>query len=148
MIVYSVCNSCYQSFNLTIMPGDADLLDQIKDEEGVTCKCPRLCGGRINIVTIAELSNASRNQPMTINALELYKAVNGLGLRDEIPKDPLVVDALLRSSKIVKTDMEEAGGKIYLHELTLDNGVVIHLASAGFGACILKVTKEKPCPPE
>ena len=148
MIIYSVCNSCYQSFSLTVMPGHTELMNQIRDEDEITCPCPRLCGGKINIVNIPELSNASRTPPMVITAQELYQAVNGMGLPDEIPSDPLVVDALLRANKIAKTVMEEVNGRVYIHEVVLENGVVVHFASAARGACILKTTKERPCRPE
>lgn len=148
MKIFSMCNSCSQSYELLIVPATVGLIDQIKDDEGVTCLCPRLCGGRINIVNIPELNTSSRTAPLAITAKELYQAVNGLGLPDEIPNDPIVVDALLRSGRITKTSVEPYEKAILLHEITLDSGVTLHLASASGGARVLKITKERPCQPE
>lgn len=111
------------------------------------CPCPRLCGGSINLVldpTIVAMSTDKRlRDPILLTGTELYQAVNGMGLPDEIPKDPIVVQSLLKSSAIAAVVVEEVNGKIYLHEMILDTGVTIHLGSGQRGAQIIKLTKER-----
>lgn len=124
-----------------------ELLKQVSTEEGKMCPCPRLCGGSINLVldpTIVAMSTDKRlRDPILLTGTELYQAVNGMGLPDEIPKDPIVVQSLLKSSAIAAVVVEEVNGKIYLHEMILDTGVTIHLGSGQRGAQIIKLTKER-----
>jgi hypothetical protein len=146
----SLCNKCLQPFQILLEAGDAALIRQISLEDaGRLCKCPRLCGGKINLVgdpMIAEMGDKLR-EPMTLTGKELYAAVNGLGLPDEVEKDPEVIRSLLVANKVVAVDIEVVLGRLYLHELKLDNGFTIHLASGARGSQVLKVTKErKPCP--
>jgi hypothetical protein len=145
VIIRSVCNSCFESYMVTLMPGDLELMKQIS-EDGMTAPCPRLCGGRINIngePAISELAVRLRKGTYNISGKELYKAVMGAGLPDEIPKDILVLTAMLKSNKIVKTDFEHSNDKFYLHELTLENGVTFHFSGGPRGAQLLKVTKPR-----
>jgi hypothetical protein len=145
MIVNSLCNSCLQPFLLIIEPSEVHLIKEISDELGETCPCPRLCGGSINLVgdpVIKTMTTDRRmKEPMTVTGRQLYQAVLGMGLPDEVPKSMETVDSLLRANKIVKTLIEEHSGKLYLHELHLENGVVLHLASGLKGAQVLKVTR-------
>jgi hypothetical protein len=151
MMIMSVCNSCLQPFRIILEAGEGDLLKQISIEDGgKTCKCPRLCGGRINLIGDATISAMADKlkEPLTLTGRQLYVAVHGLGLPDEIVKDLQVIRAVLLAHKVVSVDLEEVGDRMYLHELQLDNGMTIHLAAGARGAQILKVTKErKPCPP-
>lgn len=145
MIVRSLCNSCLQPFELVLHQEDRQLLGQIAEDGGMLCPCPRLCGGKINVThdsTIESFQEGTRlRQPMTLTGAQLYQAVNGAGLPDEIPKDIDVVDALLRANQVTKCAMERQGERIYLHELHLSNGSVIHLAAGGRGAQVLKITR-------
>jgi hypothetical protein len=150
-MILSVCNSCLQPFQILLEAGDVDLVKQISvDDGGRLCKCPRLCGGKINLVgdpVITAMTDKLR-EPMTITGRELYVAVHGLGLPDEITKDPEVIRALLKSNKVADLFLEEINGRVYLHEVRLENGYTLHLAAGARGAQVLKVTKErKPCPP-
>jgi len=146
VILNALCNSCLQPLQILIEGSDAPLIRQIADENGTTCKCPRLCGGHINLIgdpTIEQMANDPRlKTPMKITAKELYKAVNGAGLPDEVSISKETLDALLKAGKVVGTKLEDAHGKLYLHELLLDNGLTIHLASGLRGSQVLKVTKE------
>ena len=150
MIVRSLCNRCFQPFHILLEAGDAGLLKEISlEDEGRMCRCPRLCGGKINLVgspAIDELASILR-EPMTLTGKELYVAVHGLGLPDEIEKNPEVIKSLLVANKVVAAEVEEVQGRLYLHELKLDNGLTVHLSSGARGAQVLKVTKEKQCQP-
>ncbi len=146
MIINSLCNSCLQPYTIVVQPTDVHLMKMVADEKGHTAPCPRLCGGRINIIgdpIINEMASDRRlREPLTVSALELYQAIGGMGLPDEIPKDASVVKALL--GQIAESaDVEEVNGKIYLHELKLKDGITIHLTSGQRGALILKITKER-----
>ena len=68
--------------------------------------------------------------------------MNGMGLPDEIPSSGVVVDSLLRANNVLAVSVEEYQGKVFLHELHLANGMVIHLAAGTKGAQVLKITKE------
>lgn len=145
MIINSLCNSCLQPFRLIIEPADVSLVKEISDENGETCPCPRLCGGSINLVgdqVIKSMSEDRRlREPMVVSGKQLYQAVMGIGLPDEVPKSVETVDSLLRANRVVKVSIEEHDGRLYLHELQLENGSVVHLASGMKGAQVLKVTR-------
>jgi hypothetical protein len=144
MILMSLCNSCLQPFELLVQPSDAHLVKQIADKDGLTAPCPRLCGGRINLVgnpVIKEMASKLK-EPMRVTGQELYKAVNGMGLPDEIPTTMEVVEALLLANSVVAAAVEETDGKIYLHELSLSNGLTLHLAGGPRGSRVIKITKE------
>jgi hypothetical protein len=147
MIINSLCNSCLQPYTILVQSSDVHLLKQIADEAGHTCPCPRLCGGAINLIgdpIIDQMSEDRRlKDPINLTAKELYQAVGGMGLPDEVPKDLSVIRALLQASPVKNAMLEEVNGKFYLHELHLQDGVVIHLCSGGRGAQVLKITKTK-----
>lgn len=138
MIINSLCNGCLQPFQLIVEPMDVPLVKELADDKGESCPCPRLCGGRINLVG---QSSAPAREPMTLTGKQLYQAVKGMGLPDEVPKSVEAVDAILRANKVVGVDVEEHNGKYFLHELKLENGCVVHLASGIKGAQVLKITK-------
>jgi hypothetical protein len=144
MIIRSVCNSCFSTFVITLMPDDVSLVRQVVDEKGHSAPCPRLCGGRINMVgdpNIDQVSKLVQKDPTHITGKQLYQAINGAGLPDELPKDILTLVALLKAHKVEDVKMEEIHGRFYLHELTLENGVTLHLSGGPRGAQVLKVTK-------
>jgi hypothetical protein len=145
MIIAALCNGCLQRYDLSMEPGDTDLMKTMMDDS-LTVACPRLCGGRINVVNSVGImtmaSTPGLKQPMSLTARELFRAVNGGGLPSEIVKDPVVIQALLKSSPVVEAVVEEVNGKVYLHELKLAVGTTIHLASGLRGAQVLKITKE------
>lgn len=146
MIILSLCQSCFQKYELLIEASDLPLLKEISDQHGYTCPCPRLCGGTINLTgnSISEIVEGKQlAEPIFLTGKELYKAVKGMGLPDEIRLDTKTAEFMLTSSSIKDADIEEYKGHYYLHELLLANGVVIHLAAGLKGAQILKITKEK-----
>ena len=147
MIIRTLCNTCLQSFELMLEASDLELVKQISDKEGHTCPCPRLCGGSILLVMdplSSEMATDSRlKSPLRLGGKELFKAVGGAGLPDEIPRDPDVLRAMLKSSSIWDVSIEAVGNDVFLHEIQLTNGVTIHLASGLRGAHVLKMTKER-----
>lgn len=146
MIIHALCNSCLQKFDLIVEPSQVHLVKEISDENGETCPCPRLCGGRINLFGDGLIQQMGAvpglRDPISITGKQLYQAVNGLGLPDEIPKNREVIDSLLRSQKIVSTVIDELDGKVFIHELRLEDGLTIHLAAGLRGAQVFKITKE------
>lgn len=144
MIINSLCNTCFQPYELLIEASEVELLKQIADESGHTAPCPRLCGGTINIVgdrTIAAMATDPRNRdPLRINGKELYQAVNGLGLPDELPLNKDVIELLL-NTKVTSIVCNEIGGKYYLGEICFEGDRVMHLTSGPRGAQVLKITK-------
>jgi hypothetical protein len=122
-----------------------DLVKQVQSEDGQTCPCPRLCGGAINLVgepTITAMTERLR-APIHLTGKELYQAINGMGLPDELNNDPLVLKAMLVANKVESTDVELCNGKVYLHEIHLDNGITVHLGAGPRGAQIVKMTKRR-----
>jgi len=145
MIVNSVCSTCLQPFKILIQVSDVELVKQISTNEGRTCPCPRLCGGEINLVGESELMEGIRlRDPVELTGIQLFQAVGGLGLADEIPKDLMVIDSLLKANRVESVDLEEVGGNFYIHEIRLHGGMTVHLASGARGAKVLKITKEAP----
>jgi hypothetical protein len=147
VIIASLCNHCFQPFRLVVRPDEVSLLKQISDPDGLTCECPRKCGGRINLVgddvLHAMAGDRRLREPVPLTGKELYKAVNGLGLPDEIPKSALLVEGLLTSKRVVGSHVEQVGEDFYLHELHFEGGAVMHLAAGARGAQVLKITEEK-----
>lgn len=148
MICKALCNTCLQAYELLLQPSDVGLVKQITDELGLTAPCPRLCGGRINVagdpVISAMQHNVQLADPIHLTGKELYIAVNGAGLPDEIAKDKEVIVSLLKANRVKDVDVEEADGKFYIHEITLENGTTIHLGASPRGARVVKMTKERP----
>lgn len=145
MIVKSLCNSCFQTYVLLFQTSDVELVKQISDDSGHTCPCPRLCGGSINLVgefQIKEMTEKFRlREPINLTGVQLFQAVKGLGLPDEIPTSMEMAQLVLKDRKIETWMLEEKDGFLYLHELHLDNGIVVHLSAGSRGAQILKLTK-------
>lgn len=141
MIILSACELCFSRFQILVDPEDVELIKQISD--GTHCSCPRLCGGRINLVGGDPLDgmNGILKDRLSLTAKELYRAINGAGLPDEIQKDPIIVRSLIMSNKVTAVDVEDLDGKIYLHRIDLDGGTQIHLGTGLRGAQVVKVTK-------
>lgn len=144
MIFRSLCNSCFHVFEIFSEPEDAIFLKELVKDD-MTCKCPRLCGGRINLMgspTINALASDPRlKEPMHITAKELFRAVHGGGLPDEIPKSTDFVELLFKSSPVAEVRMQQLGARIYIHEIRFQDGKVLHLSSGLRGAEVLKITK-------
>lgn len=141
MIINSICDTCLQSYTILVQASDVDLVRQIADDEGLSCPCPRLCGGHINLVGGKLLDVAGLKPPIHLTGVQLYQSVNGMGLPDELPRDAVTVDAMLRANPVVKCDVTEFDGAVFLNELHLNNGIVVHLTAGARGAQVLKVTK-------
>lgn len=148
MIVHSLCNTCFQRYEIRVEPNDVPLLKQLADEHWLT-GCPRHCGGKINLSNPSDhvfkelVNNPMLKDPLSLTAQELFKAAKGGGLPDEIPKSMELVVALLKSSPVVGVNAQFDGKNVYLHEIALENGSCIHLAAGSRGAQVLKITKEK-----
>ena len=146
MILNSLCSHCLQPLQILIETSDIPLVRQIASSDGSTAPCPRLCGGNINLIsdpTIEVMAKDPRlKKALQLTGKELYRAVNGAGLPDEVPTSKETIEALLKANKVVGTKVEESLGKLYLHELLLDNGLTVHLSTGLRGAQVLKVTKE------
>lgn len=145
-MVHALCQSCLQPYRLMISPEEVPLIRQISENGGHTAPCPRQCGGSINLVgdpaIDALTENARLKDPMTITGTELYRAVNGSGLPDELPKNVETIEAMLVAHKVEGVVIEAAvDGRMYLHELHLANGTAIHLTSGLKGAEVLKITR-------
>lgn len=145
MIVRSLCNTCFQPYELMLEVSELELIKQIADSQGHTATCPRLCGGRINLSgdpSIGAMAGMLK-QPLHLSGTQLYQAVNGMGLPDELPQTEIGIVSLLKANKVVDASVEEWGGRFFLNELHLEGGVVVHLASGTKGAQVLKITQER-----
>lgn len=145
MIVKSLCTTCFQPYTLLVQPSDLELVKQIAINEGRSCPCPRLCGGEINLTgePIIPEGKLHLRDPVELTGRQLFQAVNGLGLPDEVPKDLTVIDSLLKAYKVLAADVQEFDGNFYLHNIQLEGGVTMHLTSGARGARILKITRER-----
>lgn len=144
MILVTACNSCLQVFEIAISPGETHLLKELVDK-AKTVACPRLCGGRILFAPSPELSKLVRDSrmrdPVALTGKELYKAVNGAGMPDEVPSSKEAVEAMLLAHPVIGVGLEQEGKHIFISELRLKNKTIIHLASGRLGAEVLKITR-------
>lgn len=128
-----------------IVPEEIQIIKQIADATGHLAPCPRLCGGTINLVGdpgIEKIIDGVKlREPLSITGTELYRAVSGMGLPDEINFNEDVAVSFLKSNRIVEVKTEAYNDRVYINELKLDNGYTIHLSAGIKGAEILKVTK-------
>jgi hypothetical protein len=151
MIFESLCNSCLQPFVVRVSPEEAHLVGGIIGEDGLA-DCPRHCGGRINLkndsVVSAMIADPRLREPCNLTLTELYQAIFGMGLPDEIPKSRETVEALLLAHPIKSVELEEEDGHFFLHKLSLANGVVLHLCAGHRGPRVLKITKGVASGPE
>jgi hypothetical protein len=146
MITRSLCDKCLQVYEINSEPSDTHLMKELVGDD-LTCPCPRLCGGKINIlssVNASKIEGLQLKDAMHLTAKELFKAVKGGGLPDEIPKSVDVVELLFKASKVREVRIQVLGNRLYMHEIHFENNNVIHLSSGHRGAEILKITKEAP----
>lgn len=142
MILFTLCNSCLQPFQVTIRPEDKALVESLPDKDGLA-PCPRQCGGKISFDhEIQDFAKDKRlRKPLHVTGKELYQAVHGMGLPDEVTDDPDIIEALFKANRIASVKMEQAMGRLFMHEILLDNGMVVHLSAGAKGAQVLKVTR-------
>lgn len=144
MIVTTLCNSCLQSFELQVSSEETYLLREIMGEDS-TIDCPRLCGGKILFSSTKGLANMANDprlrDPVRLTGKELYKAVKGVGLPDEVPSSKEVVEALLVANQVIGAEIEVVGKRIFLHELRLKNRTILHLSSGKHGCEVVKITR-------
>ena len=147
MITRSICNGCLQVYEISSESTDTHLLKEIVQED-MMCVCPRLCGGRINILSSSAITMMATDprlrEPMHLSAKELFKAVKGGGLPEEIPKSAEVVELLFAASKVKEVKLQSLGTRIFMHEIHFENGQILHLSSGLRGAEVLKITKGAP----
>lgn len=145
MIVHALCNTCLQRFELRVQPGDAALLKQLADEHGLT-QCPRLCGGKINLANPsneafrAMMAHPGLKDPVPLLVSELYKAVHGGGMPDEVPQSFELAAALFKAHPVESVFLEQDGSSIYLHEIRFGH-CTLHLSAGRRGAQVLKITR-------
>lgn len=146
MMILSLCNSCLQPYQIMVEMSEVELIKQIANESGHLCPCPRLCGGMINLsgndLINAAVKDPRFRDPLKLTGKELFKAVKGAGLPDEIDLHIETIDAMLKSG-LVSFKLDVVMEKIYLSELKMTNGVTLHLTSGPHGAQVLKMTKER-----
>jgi len=148
VILRSACETCFQRFLISIEEDAVGLLSDLKGDDDL-CMCPRLCGGMINVsrdsaieLVIDSLSSKQVKEPIHLTVKELYRAVHGGGLPDELPKSGYATNKLLEGQIIKKVVLDDRGdGEVYLQELVLGNGLIIHMSSGLFGAQILKIVE-------
>lgn len=140
MIDNGLCNSCFQRYVLTVRPQERGLLTW---DENNLLACARGCGGKVlfgqDAVSMAE--GAQLATPLHVTATEYYKALGGMGLPDEVTDDPDIIEALLKAHRVLEVKLEQAMGRIFIHEVQLENGMTVHLSAGAKGAQVLKVTR-------
>jgi hypothetical protein len=141
-LLRSCCNSCFTSYEVKIEPEQRMLIAHLAGTDGMAT-CPRCGVGRLNLLNDDGISQFADKlkEPIHLTGEEFYQASHGMGLPDEIPGSPELVEALLKSSAVVGVSLEQVGTRIYLHELRLAGGSTIHLCAGGRGAQVLKVTR-------
>jgi hypothetical protein len=134
----ATCATCKSAFEIRFeKPSDISLLSHMLVNGQVDCVCPRKCTGRI----AQQAQFAEGVFPLSVTVQELFQAVSGMPLPDEVPKSAIFVLSLLKSERVLEARCEEEGGSIFLHSITLTNGCTIHLCASGRGPQVLKITR-------
>jgi hypothetical protein len=137
-----LCNSCFQRYVLTVRPQERGLLAGYEDKG--LLDCARGCGGKVifgqDAAAMAE--GAQLAPPLHVTATEYYKALGGMGLPDEVTDDPDLIEALFKAHRVDSVMLELAMGRIFIHEIRLENGMTVHLSAGAKGAQVLKVTRK------
>lgn len=143
-LIRSVCNTCFQAYVLRISDSEKSLLSEILDASGESCPCPRNCGGSIPLQNSQEFTDmhAILREPLSITGTELYQAVNGLPLPDEVVKDLEVVKHLSRPENVKYITLSEHDGQVYVSDISLNDGMKLHLTAGPRGALLFKITKQ------
>jgi len=90
-----------------------------------------LYAARANVIQAKELSPE-----------EAFRALCGFGLPSELGTDLEVVQALLLSSKVIGVQLKKSSSdRTVLENISLENGLVLHLAGSPSGAVIFKITR-------
>lgn len=144
MIIHTLCNACLQAYELWVESGDIGLMKQlVPDGQVPMCPCPRLCGGQILLGENPLVGDPRLRTPLKISVKELFKAVKGAGLPDEVPKSADLIQALFKGYNVTGIKVEQVGDEVYLHEVMFENGNTVHLGYGPKGARIFKITREK-----
>jgi hypothetical protein len=142
VILGALCEACLQRYEVRVGLHEKALLDQLTAESSV--KCPK-CKGVLTIGLVEKIAGITAGRELKdyiiLTGTQFYQAVNGMPLPDEVPKSAEAIEAMLRSHGVVGVKTETVGDRIYLHELTLSNGITVHLAAGGRGAQVLKMTR-------
>ena len=130
--MYYVCSKCNFYVRVT---GCIDELDDLARKE---YSCPE-CDVRLEV-------NGKRLPGRTFVVLtksQFISAINGMGLPSETVTHVEPIVAMLKSSRVVDVKAFERDGRCFIHEISLDNGVTLHLAASGYGAVVYKATRGK-----
>jgi hypothetical protein len=142
MNIRTRCHKCGTAYQISINPVELHLVIKLSDGKVPPyAPCPRKCGGKI-LLSDTGLLPAQVRDVVVVTATELYQAVMGAGLPKERRVCKADLEKLLLRRKIVALDVEEhSDASLYLHEIHLEGGAVVHLTSGAAGALVLKVTE-------
>ena len=110
--------------------------------------CVRQCGAKMTRIPGGEWETWKSSHDEGILKLyelsmaELFRAMSGFGLPDELQVEPEYVKALLLSNPITDLLLQRSdSGRTVIKRLDLKNGLSIHLASSPRGATVYKITR-------
>lgn len=137
--VYYHCNGC--QFLAKVVGTWSEILDLTKFAENETYRslyvCP-LCGQH-QLIGLAHKPPGGAVQDLTFE--EFSNAIKGLGLPEETVTHIEPVVAMLKSCRVVDVKATEVDNRCVLSQLTLSNGITLHLAASGNGAVVYKATR-------
>lgn len=79
-----------------------------------------------------------------VSPTEAFQALCGFGLPEEVGTDIEVVRSLFLSSKVVDVCLRRGlAGKTIIENISLENGLRVHLASSSAGPTVFKITRKQ-----
>lgn len=127
------CTRCDRAFSVKKSDPDIALIPDVFKCWGVTMS-GKTCRGKL------EAGPASASLQM--RGLDLYKAIMGMGLNEERDASMATLNKLV-GKKVVAFGLKAAPvpERSMIDSLTLEGGVVLHLATSTKGVTVYKVTK-------
>jgi len=137
-----LCNVCEKC--VRISDSDSPYAKALEDEKFLLC-LEESCGGKLVDVDLLPgfAVEGKLDNPTSMTAEQLFKAVHGFGLPSE-RMDPKSVVQLLKDHRVLEVHGNEVGKvpRLIVDRLVLDGGWNIHFASSNYGATVFKVTRD------
>jgi hypothetical protein len=104
--------------------------------------CPRsACEGKMVLTDTIASTDLENLEFHSLNAVEAFQALNGMGLPPERACNAEKVGEAMRGGTIVAMELQDLSGfnRTVLYSLTLDNGIRIYFGSSPEGAVVYRI---------
>lgn len=145
------CFACDACLMAVIVVGDPDDIRRLIThhpmwKDGLPCVREGCLEKMYQLDVLPDMLRSQANvlEQVELTPEELFRAMGGFGLPEEIGFAPEMVRALLLSSKVVGMSADKVvSGRVILDRLDLEDGTSLHLASSRQGPVVFKVTRRR-----